>query len=1341
MATDEYQPRGRVQNLSHLLKARLSLASLNFEQGWEGDQYESEYTHARDMTYARAPHHDKDPHSFLSRSRTSPGPTSISSYTYDENDPFQRHPSRQSQHGYLQSDQTMRSPTLESLAKPKRKYTKKSSQAMSSDTPEPEMMVPTEEMMLQSDRGLILKTQIPKKGRPISKHASMPQSTPTLSSFGVLPASHPYFKAKASSTTHTDLSTLPDRQVVHRSSSQESFMTSPPFPANPQHHLVKPQEGYSLAPARRRPGRPPLASTLARHAHTLSQSSLQPGPFSVSRPYHLPPNAPSTPTQDQPLHSIQELLRKQPLSAPPNRGSQLPDVPLRMPKNRHSYPLPSQPRQQHHQPHGQPTFMASPLEYDDQNEYFEAQPHSAHAIGDQSSFAEGLPVGMNQRKRSSTGAEKRPMARVEEDDMEGELFQATGRRSYLDYDDDEDIDAKFAEGRSRKRISRTDSDISSQGYSGQPQEQTTDSTWRETSPRRRPHSIVVLPRGQSEMVQQRYWDSFQPHSNSLETDQELQEHRPVQGARVGRSMHGHARSLDISALHQPVKGRPPLLEHDPPFAPLRRTHAQEVPVAGKPMFSPRHGPPISSSTSPPPLTSASVHSGRRLGFGSRYVDCVTSSVPSVTSVPSIPSIPAIPSVLSRHPDSRSHRHLSFPPTSFISTTSRVAYPSPSLSSNASFPSPTTIQSPDRTNYPFSKQPGRDNIRDLREYGLQDSTGHRDPHYQRQQDDYQAESLTTKADRLSRTLSLPVYGARGLAAGINPSGSDPSSGLGARAKSGAISQPPYASSGKVLTKRTTRKGTGPFLKKHQILQQQLQQMQREHEEIEYKLALQQQQQKLFQQQSQQQAQHPQLAPQDPTLHFQLHQQQRQLQVLQQRQLELQQRQQRQEAELEKQYKRRQGPSQQGRPKDEGVRQLEYDHHPQQPQPGRPPKQRVLSRSESASSSTVQGLLHSPVFHPSPTQSKSSSSTSLISTQTPTRRRQVHHQPILLRPVVLPTSSVYDTACAGGDDLSSSSSSSQAKNRHSQLYHNVPPPGQPLYRSLHAPYLMSPSSLDFSAKTASSSPLSSPTTITSVSPTLTGRNMVVTPPTGQQQQQQQREQREIRRSWGSMGGLQEVTSGVQMRYEDEFDEALRPSNAQQQQQQQQQHSTPLRRSLSKGSVGRVMNNGTPGQRQATPFSSLPPTYHSHHRHTASLPSLHYYQQHAPTGHSPSRPGPTSLESLPEGSVTPQPPTPQGVSRSYHDTPGTTESRHSPFHMHDSPSHKSDERNHKQATMARSVRSMPTPSNSSTSLAPQTQYAPGMVTSAVVAGGMASASTSSSSSDESVQRFLVRTPPGDH
>ncbi|KAF9211392.1 hypothetical protein BGZ59_008144 [Podila verticillata] len=671
-------------------------------------------------------------------------------------------------------------------------------------------------------------------------------------------------------------------------------------------------------------------------------------------------------------------------------------------------------------------------QYDDQNEYFEAQPHSAHAIGDQSSFAEGLPVGMNQRKRSSTGAEKRPMARVEEDDMEGELFQATGRRSYLDYDDDEDIDAKFAEG-------------------------------------------------------------------------------------------------------------------------------------------------------------------------------------------------------------------------------------------------------------------RDNIRDLREYGLQDSTGHRDPHYQRQQDDYQTESLTTKADRLSRTLSLPVYGARGSAAGINPSGSDPSSGLGARAKSRAISQPPYASSGKVLTKRTTRKGTGPFLKKHQILQQQLQQMQREHEEIEYKLALQQQQQKLFQQQSQQQAQHPQLAPQDPTLHFQLHQQQRQLQVLQQRQLELQQRQQRQEAELEKQYKRRQGPSQQGRPKDEG--------------------------------------------------SKSSSSTSLISTQTPTRRRQVHHQPILLRPVVLPTSSVYDTACTGGDDLSSSSSSSQAKNRHSQLYHNVPPPGQPLYRSLHAPYLMSPSSLDFSAKTASSSPLSSPTTITSVSPTLTGRNMVVTPPTGQQQQQQQREQREIRRSWGSMGGLQEVTSGVQMRYEDEFDEALRPSNAQQQQQQQQQHSTPLRRSLSKGSVGRVMNNGTPGQRQATPFSSLPPTYHSHHRHTASLPSLHYYQQHAPTGHSPSRPGPTSLESLPEGSVTPQPPTPQGVSRSYHDTPGTTESRHSPFHMHDSPSHKSDERNHKQATMARSVRSMPTPSNSSTSLAPQTQYAPGMVTSAVVAGGMASASTSSSSSDESVQRFLVRTPPGDH
>ncbi|KAG0037071.1 hypothetical protein BGZ82_003215 [Podila clonocystis] len=611
------------------------------------------------------------------------------------------------------------------------------------------------------------------------------------------------------------------------------------------------------------------------------------------------------------------------------------------------------------------------------------------------------------------------------------------------------------------------------------------------------------------------------------------------------------------------------------------------------------------------------------------------------------------------------------------------------------------------------------------------------------DSYQTEDLATKADRLSRTLSLPTYGARGLGADAGTIGTNPTSTSGSlesRPKAcTAPNQPPYPSSGK-LTKRTTRKGTGPFLKKHQILQQQLQQMQREHEEIEYKLALQQQQQKLFQQQqSQQQTRHPQLGPQDPTLHFQLHQQQQQLQVLQQRQLELQQRQQHQEAELEKQYKRHQG-SNQGRTKDDEERRLEYGHHSQQPQPGRPPKQRVLSRSESASSSTVQGLLQSPVFHQSPTQSKSSSSSSLASTQTPSRRRQVQHQQILLRPVVLPTSSAYDAAGVSGADGVPLSSSSLSKSHHSPLYHNVPPPGQPLYRSLHAPYLMSPSSLDFSAKAASSSPLSSPTTIASASPTLTGRNMVVTPPTGQQQQQPR--EREIRRSWGSTGELQEVGSGGQMCYEDEFDEAPRHSSTAQ---QQQQGSTPLRSSLSKGGVsGRAMkpDANTSGQRQATPFSSLPPTYHSHHRHTASLPSLQYYQQHAPIGHSPSRPGSTSLESLPEGNVSSLPPTPQGGSRSYHDTTGTAEPRHSPFHTRDSPGHKmGDDQDHKQATMSRSVRSMPTPSTSSTSLAPQeSQYAPGG-TATSAPGGMATASTPSSSSDESVQRFLVRTPPGDH
>ncbi|KAF9130692.1 hypothetical protein BGX30_013400 [Mortierella sp. GBA39] len=72
------------------------------------------------------------------------------------------------------------------VAKPKRKYTKKSlllPQARAEAHGQVDLQTRQENNeLLYSDRGLILKTQIPKKGRPISKHSTTSSQTTTASS-------------------------------------------------------------------------------------------------------------------------------------------------------------------------------------------------------------------------------------------------------------------------------------------------------------------------------------------------------------------------------------------------------------------------------------------------------------------------------------------------------------------------------------------------------------------------------------------------------------------------------------------------------------------------------------------------------------------------------------------------------------------------------------------------------------------------------------------------------------------------------------------------------------------------------------------------------------------------------------------------------------------------------------------------------------------------------------------------------------------------------------------------------------------------------------------------------
>ncbi|KAG0057077.1 hypothetical protein BGZ83_001926 [Gryganskiella cystojenkinii] len=156
--------------------------------------------------------------------------------------------------------------------------------------------------------------------------------------------------------------------------------------------------------------------------------------------------------------------------------------------------------------------------------------------------------------------------------------------------------------------------------------------------------------------------------------------------------------------------------------------------------------------------------------------------------------------------------------------------------------------------------------------------------------------------------------------------------------------------KTTPKRSSKKGPGPHLKKHQILQQQLQQIQREQEELEIQHALHLRQQHHQKQAPKQRQQHHELVRTRYSPFSQRSQQ------------------------LHKNVAQAQQQQQQHQYQDDRLHHAHHPYHPQQPQPGRPPKQRVLMRSESASSVLHGGQL-SPQY-PAPPQFHSHSNQQLI-----------------------------------------------------------------------------------------------------------------------------------------------------------------------------------------------------------------------------------------------------------------------------------------------------------------------------------------------------------------------------
>lgn len=522
------------------------------------------------------------------------------------------------------------SPTMEAiLVKPKRKYTKKTSvshlslfEAGFARIPMEDIPAAPESELLQSDRGLVLKTQIPKKGRPISKHPSAAsQSTPTLSSFGVLPASHPYFSS--SKAAGVPFAVSPSSFAVNTSlSSRNAHVGRPPklhhvysSAQDDSHHRHLPQvEQQMQTPVRRKPGRPPLASTVARHSHSQSHSSLQSGPFSASPgPLYLTGQSQSSMVHSQ--RSLHDLPHHSKLNSgtvadnddePPASTSFIhyrdSSPPLSVissstatssqqgPTKRHSYPLSMENRQHIHgyeYQHQRPSYrlVESPTEIEhrtprDQRSSSPQKYEREMPSGLVRSFAEGYTpqqVSISSissgRKRSSSGATKGPSDRSS---------TGTGGPQYVD-DDGGSIPSFFAQSeqtfqygpgsestRARKRISRPESGSADSGEYDLQGESEYHSTSTGPLPERRgrPRSstaISMQDRGHEPGFM--FWERSPVHypNNVRSRDSELelqysprdvhlaQDHdsyRQRGGHQTLPHGHAHSRSLDLSFVNR-----------------------------------------------------------------------------------------------------------------------------------------------------------------------------------------------------------------------------------------------------------------------------------------------------------------------------------------------------------------------------------------------------------------------------------------------------------------------------------------------------------------------------------------------------------------------------------------------------------------------------------------------------------------------------------------------------------------------------------------------------------------------------------------------------------------------
>ncbi|KAG0024477.1 hypothetical protein BGZ80_002428 [Entomortierella chlamydospora] len=579
-------PGERMQTLSHLLKDQLSLASMRSDQGKERDRTGSgrcnllRHDDVASGTYeedGRSPAHNSredsarmyTEHRLYHQSISSPnlrllteetrqldgmryqrGMIEHTSLAAEWQQPIRHYENSYSPKGIRPLDQNSTSPLTEpEIAKPKRKYTKKTTVSPSLlENPNQEASHAVQEgELLQSDRGLILKTQIPKKGRPISKHSSISQSTPTLSSLGVLPASHPYFSSK---TGISPSSSAPSFRPPD--SNRSPLANYPRNPGYPPLTATTTDEFQPHAPIRRRPGRPPLASTIARHAHSQSHSSLQPGPFSASKSQSRSARYSSRDVHGRP---------PPPLSTPsPSMSVGISAIKSR--HNRRSYPS-SQGHEQLPVLESQHRIAAHQTEYEHPNEDWRFQnSHNGETLPSPgpASFAGGIPTQTNGRERGSYGAEKRQST----DDLYCLENERRGTSSVYDIKErqDEHYQDHAKDKRSKRRLTISDMDsVGSETNTLDGNE--TVQGWLDygSEYRSRPRSLM-LPRGISDSLLQlqsvtaRTTDAaciseLRHRTSGLDDDREMSEHRdsemPITRNATRRSLHGHTRSLDLSS--------------------------------------------------------------------------------------------------------------------------------------------------------------------------------------------------------------------------------------------------------------------------------------------------------------------------------------------------------------------------------------------------------------------------------------------------------------------------------------------------------------------------------------------------------------------------------------------------------------------------------------------------------------------------------------------------------------------------------------------------------------------------------------------------------------------------